>query len=47
MNSYVGSSQCFNPQHPKDPSYYPLLAHLAQTGRILRLKSIGYWSRAQ
>src|SRR6202035_1935054 len=21
----------FNPHHPKDPSYYPLLAHLAQT----------------
>jgi hypothetical protein len=29
----------FNPQHPKDPSYYPLLAHLAQTGQILRLKN--------
>src|SRR6202165_5732305 len=24
----------FNPHHPKDPSYYPLLAHLAQTGQI-------------
>ena len=29
----------FNPQHPKDPSYYPRLAHLAQTGQILRLKN--------
>jgi Transposase DDE domain group 1 len=28
----------FNPHHPKDKSYYPLLAHLAQTGQILRLK---------
>ncbi|MGH7819360.1 MAG: IS1380 family transposase [Candidatus Binatia bacterium] len=29
----------FNPHHPKDPSYYPLLAHLAQTGQILRIKN--------
>jgi hypothetical protein len=29
----------FNPHHPKDPSYYPLLAHLVQTGQILRLKN--------
>ena len=29
----------FNPHHKKDPSYYPLLAHLAQTGQILRLKN--------
>src|SRR6266478_1873536 len=29
----------FNPHHPKDPSYYPILAHLAQTGQILRLKN--------
>jgi hypothetical protein len=29
----------FNPHHPKNPSYYPLLAHLAQTGQILRLKN--------
>jgi len=29
----------FNPHHPKDPSYYPRLAHLAQTGQILRLKN--------
>jgi hypothetical protein len=29
----------FNPHHPKDPSYYPLLVHLARTGQILRLKN--------
>ena len=29
----------FNPHHRKEPSYYPLLAHLAQTGHILRLKN--------
>src|SRR3984893_4299666 len=29
----------FTPPHPKDPSYYPRLAHLAQTGQILRLKN--------
>jgi len=29
----------FNPHHRKDPSYYPLLAHLAQTGHILRVKN--------
>ncbi len=28
----------FNPHHRKDPSYYPLLAHVAQTGHILRSK---------
>ena len=28
-----------NPHHRKDPSYYPLLAHLAQTGQILRLRN--------
>lgn len=26
----------FNPHHRKDPSYYPLLAHVAQTGHIVR-----------
>jgi len=25
----------FNPRHPKDPSYYPLTTHLAQTGQII------------
>jgi len=29
----------FNPHHRKDPSYYPLLAHVAQTGHILRCKN--------
>src|SRR2546428_8109133 len=29
----------FNPHHRKEPSYYPLLAHLAQTGHILRCKN--------
>ena len=29
----------FNPHHRKDPSYYPLLAHLAQTGHIVRCKN--------
>ena len=30
-----GAERGFNPHHPKDPSYYPLTAHLAQTGQIL------------
>lgn len=29
----------FNPHHRKDKSYYPLLAHVAQTGQVLRLKN--------
>jgi hypothetical protein len=29
----------FNPHHRKDRSYYPLLAHIAQTGHILQLKN--------
>ena len=29
----------FNPHHRKDPSCYPILAHLAQTGHILRVKN--------
>ena len=29
----------FNPHHRKDRSYYPLLAHIAQTGHILRIKN--------
>ena len=29
----------FNPHHRKDPSYYPVLAHIAQTGHILQLKN--------
>jgi hypothetical protein len=29
----------FNPHHRKDPSYYPLFAHVAQTGHILHAKN--------
>ena len=29
----------FNPHHRKNLSYYPLLAHVAQTGQILRVKN--------
>jgi DDE family transposase len=29
----------FNPHHRKNPSYYPILAHLAQTGHILRVNN--------
>jgi Transposase DDE domain group 1 len=29
----------FNPHHRKDPSYYPLFAHVAQTGHILQGKN--------
>ena len=32
-----GAERGFNPHHPKDKSYYPLTAHLAQTGQILRI----------
>jgi Transposase DDE domain group 1 len=41
----AGAMRGFNPHHRhhrhhrKDPSYYPLLAHLAQSGQILRLKN--------
>jgi hypothetical protein len=35
-----GAERGFNPHHPKDRSYYPLTAHLAQTGHILRV-----WNR--
>ena len=35
-----GAERGFNPHHPKDPSYYPLTAHLAQLGQILRI-----WTR--
>ncbi len=30
-----GAERGFNPHHPKDKSYYPLTAHLAQTGQVL------------
>jgi hypothetical protein len=29
----------YNPHHRKVPSYYPLLAHLAETGQVLSLKN--------
>jgi hypothetical protein len=35
-----GAERGFNPHHPKDPSYYPLTGHLAQTGQVL-----GVWNR--
>lgn len=35
-----GAERGFNPHHPKDRSYYPLTAHLAQTGHLLRV-----WNR--
>lgn len=35
-----GAERGFNPHHPKDPSYYPLTAHLAQTGQMF-----GVWNR--
>jgi len=38
-NKVAWAMHGFNPHRPKDPSYYPLLAHLAQTGQILRLKN--------
>ncbi|MGA7271636.1 MAG: IS1380 family transposase [Acidimicrobiia bacterium] len=33
--SVDGAERGFNPHHPKDPSYYPLTAQLAQTGQLL------------
>jgi len=38
-NTVAWAFRGFNPHHKKDPSYDPLLAHLAQTGHILRLKN--------
>ena len=35
-----GAERGFHPHHPKDPSYYPLTAQLAQTGQVL-----GVWNR--
>jgi len=29
----------FNPHHRKDPSHYPITAHLAQTGHLLRVQN--------
>jgi len=38
-NAVAGADRGFHPHHPKDPSYYPLTAHLAQTGQILDVKN--------
>ena len=38
-NTVAWAQRGFNPHHRKEPSYYPLLAHLAQTGQILRLRN--------
>jgi len=35
----AGAARGFNPHHPKDKSYYPLTAMLAQTGQILRVQN--------
>jgi hypothetical protein len=35
-----GAARGFNPHHPKDCSYYPLTAHVADLGQILRV-----WNR--
>ena len=37
--SVDGADRGFHPHHPKDPSYYPLTAHLAQTGQILDVQN--------
>jgi len=34
-----GAERGFNPHHPKDKSYYPLTAHLAQTGQLLAVEN--------
>src|SRR6266478_8779729 len=38
-NKVAWAMHGFNPHHPKVPSYYPILAHLAQTTHILRVKN--------
>jgi hypothetical protein len=38
-NTVAWAQRGFNPHHRKHRSYYPLLAHLAQTGQILRLRN--------
>jgi hypothetical protein len=35
-----GAERGYSPHHPKDRSYYPITAHLAQTGHLLRV-----WNR--
>lgn len=37
--SVDGAERGFHPHHPKDPSYYPLTAQLAQTGQILDIEN--------
>ena len=34
-----GAERGFNPHHPKDKSYYPLTAHLAQTSQVLAVRN--------
>jgi hypothetical protein len=34
-----GAARGFNPHHRKVPSYYPLTAHVAQTGQVLALRN--------
>jgi hypothetical protein len=34
-----GAQRGFNPHHPKDKSYYPLTAHLAQTSQLLAVEN--------
>jgi hypothetical protein len=34
-----GTARGFSPHHPKDPSYYPLTAHVAPLGQILRVQN--------
>jgi len=36
-NTVAWAFRGYNPHFKKDPSYYPLLAHLAETGHMLRL----------
>jgi hypothetical protein len=38
-NQVAWAVRGYNPHHPKDPSYYPIFAHLAETGQILRVKN--------
>ncbi len=34
-----GTARGYNPHHPKDKSYYPLTAHIAELGQILRVRN--------
>src|SRR5207237_9070115 len=33
------SVRCFNPHSRKGKSYYPMIAHVAQTGNVLRVRN--------